>query len=132
MKLDRSVFLYMSPKKDVENFAQCSTCVNFLPKKQKCAYFGNKKIKSTGSCGLYVYGVPDDTQDIFSSITPEDAGYVDRKVRCENCFFANNGICRLFRSLNQKYPNTFNLDINIEKKGCCNANTARSNVPKLE
>lgn len=106
----------MDPKVE-HDFAQCSTCWKFTGK--TCLEFSSKDlIKPTGSCGLYSVGKPqsDNVGKEKAGTTPEIAGYVDRKVRCEHCEFfeEDDNDCLLFRTLNIK-----NCKVNPD--GCCNA-----------
>lgn len=121
-KIDRSAFIYLKPKGDKDEFAQCATCVAFLPEKQRCAWFGkDDKVIAKASCALYVHGKPNDDQEIINSVTPEAAGYVEAEVRCENCQHIEGTTCLLFQKLNQELPEFFDLDSKVENKACCNA-----------
>lgn len=121
-KIDRSAFIYLKPKGDKDLFAQCATCVAFMPEKERCAWFNkNDKVVAEGSCALYVHGKPNDDQDIINAVTPKEAGYVEAEVRCENCTHVKGNICLLFQKLNQELPELFDLDSKIEDKACCNA-----------
>jgi hypothetical protein len=121
-KIDRSAFIYLAPKSEKEQFAQCATCVAFLPGKERCAWFSkNDKVIGNASCSLYVNGEPNDDQEIRDSVTPEEAGYVEGQVRCENCTHVKGDTCTLFQKLNQALPDLFELDSKIEDKACCNA-----------
>lgn len=121
--LDRSAFLYMDPKgPNKDEFAQCSSCGAFKPYTKRCTLFSkNDYVKAEASCGLYIKGEPDEKQEILNLVTPKEAGYVEGKVRCENCKFFADGKCALFAQLNEMMPNTFNLDVSVKAKGCCNA-----------
>lgn len=123
-KINRSAFLYLEPKDpdSAKNFAQCSTCQLFLPKKKRCGLFGpNDHVKANASCGLYIYGTPSDQQKIQNVVTPEAAGYVEGNVRCENCGWYEDGQCMLFADLDKKMSDTFDLGSAVSPKGCCNA-----------
>lgn len=121
-KIGRSAFIYLEPKGDSEQFAQCGTCVMFMPGKKRCSIFGrNDKVVANASCGLYVHGEPHDDQDITDAVTPEQAGYVLGQVRCENCSWYREGRCELFAKLMQDLPDIFDLDIDVEPMACCNA-----------
>lgn len=121
----------MDPKVEHE-FAQCATCWKFTGK--TCLEFSSKDIvKPTGSCGLYCVGKPQ-SHNIGkenAGTTPEIAGYVDRKVRCEHCEFFEEGDndCLLFRTLNIK-------NYKVDPDGCCNAQQPKddeeSSVKKLK
>lgn len=121
-RIERSTFLYMPPKGDGAQFAQCSTCSSFLSKKQRCRFFGKRdQVIANASCGLYTKGEPNDFQPVMGSVTPEQAGYVEQQVRCENCsWFDGRSTCGLFDQLNKTLPRVFDLDTNVEPKGCCN------------
>lgn len=115
--LCRSTFLYMNPKGDEHKFAQCGTCWKFTGK--SCLEFGpDDKVGEDDSCGLYCFGEPqpDHVGKEKSGTTPEEAGFVDGEVRCENCEYFEKGDndCLLFRMLGMK-------DYKVHKHGCCNA-----------
>lgn len=122
-KLDRTTFLYLDPKGDEHKFAQCGTCKLFTGK--KCLILGNTKITAEMSCNLYVNGTPLKklVGKEIKSLTPKEAGLVNRQVRCENCISYNKeeSTCELFKSLNKSNPNLFDLDIKVDEYGCCNA-----------
>lgn len=122
-KIDRSAFLYLSPKDDSKQFAQCGTCALFLPTKQRCGiYDKDDRVVANASCGLYIAGQPNDNQPITNAVTPEESGYVKGQVRCENCsWFDGQSTCELFVELNEKLSDVFDLDVTVEAKGCCNA-----------
>jgi len=119
-KLTRDAFIYLPPNGD----KQCGTCRDFSPQHQLCAIHGpNVKVVAGMSCGLYVEGEFHGAREIRTVVTPEESGLVDREVRCENCKWGGpeEYVCRLFRMLNQFMPDVFELDTEIEPKGCCNA-----------
>lgn len=121
-KLDRSAFIYLPPKGDKDKFAQCGTCIAFMPGKERCAWFGkNDNVIAEASCALYVHGKPNNDQKIIGSVTPKQAGYVEAQVRCENCHYVKGNQCTLFKKLNKALPEVFDLDTKIEDKACCNA-----------
>lgn len=121
-KIDRSAFIYLAPKGDKDKFAQCATCIAFMPGKERCAWFGkNDKVVAEGSCNLYVHGKPNDDQEIIGAVTPKEAAYVEAEVRCENCTHVKGDTCLLFQKLNQELPELFELDSKIEDNACCNA-----------
>lgn len=120
-KIDRSAFIYLDPQGKKEEFAQCGTCVAFLPGKKRCGYFGkNDEVVANASCGLYVHGKPHDDQPIINAVTPKEAGYVLGQVRCENCTWYVNSKCELFEKLNQQLPDIFDCDPAVDAQGCCN------------
>lgn len=121
-KLTVNAFIYLPPKGDKDEFAQCSTCQLFLPGKERCGIFGkNDKVVANASCGLYLHGKPHDDQPISGAVTPEQAGYVLGQVRCENCVWFKDSACDLFKLLNEKMPDAFDLTEKVNAKGCCNA-----------
>ena len=123
-KLKRDAFLYMDPKGEKDEFAQCSSCRAFTGK--SCVKFpkGNT-VEAGGSCGLYEKGEGDPSMvgKELGSANKREAGYVVRKVRCENCsfFHEEKGHCELFEHLTKQFPNVFDLDDKVDKHGCCNA-----------
>lgn len=121
--IDRSAFLYMKPKgPNKHEFAQCSTCAAYKPFTKRCGLFSAKDyIKPEASCGMYLKGKPDEDQETTDMVTPEEAGYMVGKVRCENCKAFADGKCAVFAQLNELLPNTFKLDVNVEPLACCNA-----------
>ena len=58
------------------------------------------------------------------SATKEEVGYVERKVRCENCEFGGKPKCRWYEDLNKALPEYFEEHRDIEPKACCNSQTA--------
>jgi hypothetical protein len=150
-KIERDTFLYFNhhENSDKNEFAQCSTCRMFVPDENMddksdydlCILHGSKqKVGETYSCGLYAIwpkGKPNPIvvndhaeelkKGIPGSVTAKESGLVNRKVRCENCFYfdKNSSKCKLYLKLNNNFPSIFNLDVNVEKYGCCNANTAK-------
>lgn len=125
-KYTRNVFLYQAPLEPKDDFAQCETCRWWTgAKKQRCAILGKAlKADADSSCGLYVHGVPNPDQPIEQSYTPEEAGFVTREVRCENCraFNPDTRTCGFFQMLNDLMPDKFDLDEKVDPYGCCNAN----------
>lgn len=120
---DRSAFIYMAPQPPKEIFAQCGSCAHFMPESKRCTLFGkNDVVIAEASCALYAHGVPSDKQEIIEATTPTEAGYVLGQVRCENCSWYNEGpsTCGLFEELNSKMGDTFELQENVDKYGCCN------------
>ena len=122
-KLTRNVFLYQDPIGDKKIFAQCGSCMMFVSNKQRCAILGTTlKVTKEASCNLYIHGKPHD-QPIVESVTPEVAGFVVRKVRCENCrAFDGEDTCGLYQMLNDLTPEKFDLNETVDPYGCCTAN----------
>jgi hypothetical protein len=121
-KIPRSAFIYLTPKPNTPQFAQCGTCGVFIPNKNQCALFGKKDhVVAGGSCGLYAYGEPSNDQEPSNSVTPKEAGYVDAQVRCENCSWLDGTTCELFKRLNSEMPTVFKLETKVDARGCCNA-----------
>lgn len=125
-RLTRDCFLYLHPAPPVDRFAQCGSCKMWLVN-DLCAIHGSDvKVTAGMSCGLYINGDPiTDPQpgDTKKIVTPIESGLVSREVRCENCKWGGPDVyvCGLFETLNAELPDEFKLDINIEPKGCCNA-----------
>jgi hypothetical protein len=146
-RAQRDVFLYMSPPLGFpgKNFAQCYSCKRFVPSEylkkdlDLCADLGSRVPIGEGyTCGLYAIwpkGKPNEEiikehalaleKDGPGSVTPGEVDLVEGQVRCENCFFFDSvdDTCMLYDLLNRKFPKLFNLDINVNKFACCNANT---------
>lgn len=123
-KLDTSAFLYLEQIKPTTQFAQCATCMLFIPDRQRCSIFGEDDVVvANASCGLYVQGTPSDDQEIRAVVTPKQAGYVDGQVRCENCLWFNPepSTCGLFEDLNKVMPEVWALEETVKAKACCNA-----------
>jgi len=125
-RLTRDSFLYLHPAPPVDRFAQCDTCSMWLVN-DLCAIHGPEiKVTASMSCGLYIHGTPiTDPRpgDSKKIVTPAESGLVDRQVRCENCRWGGPNVytCGLFLLLNTAHPNVFDLDDQIDPKGCCNA-----------
>lgn len=129
-RLKRDAFLYLDPKGEKNQFAQCSTCRMWTGKDSNtCSILGKTKVTGDMSCGLYVYGKPSPSLagKEVASYTPQEAGLVNREVRCENCRSYSNGICLLFQTLNKSNPDIFDLDEKVNKHGCCNAQMPKEN-----
>lgn len=119
-RIDRSAFIYLPPKAPADEFAQCATCVHFIPD-NRCGIFADKdKVQPEASCGLYLHGTPSD-QECRAIVTPEEAGYVAGAVRCENCSWLEDRTCGLYKTLQQHLPDVFDLDTVVDPQGCCNA-----------
>lgn len=126
VKITRDTFLYMKPQGDEDIFAQCGSCRMYIPGSERCAILGpNVHVPEIASCGLYIHGEPDDDQDSIALHKPKEVGLVRREVRCENCASFDDGTCRLFETLNETQPELFDLDTQVEAKGCCNAQTPK-------
>lgn len=127
MKITRDAFLYLDPRGPKTRFAQCSTCRDWVSGDRRCVIHGPRvTVSGTMSCGVYIYGTPQPPGTATSArITPEESGLVDREVRCENCVHFNGRTdeCELFRLLNEKMGDIFDLDIAVDEHGCCNAQT---------
>jgi hypothetical protein len=123
-KLGAEAFLYLSPEPDTPDFAQCSSCRDWVKGDNLCAIHGPFiEVLGSMSCGLYVYGEPlpegSRTMTIVSTL---ESGLVDREVRCENCkHMLPDDICGFFDTLNKELPELFDIDTNIDPKGSCNA-----------
>jgi hypothetical protein len=137
-KIDRSAFLFMSTRKPEAQFAQCLTCAFFIKNKGRCENFGpDNEIRARGSCGGYAYG-PDGSKlgKPMSRMTPTEAGYVERKVRCEDCKFFDpkdepQTHCDLYTQLNLMMPSVFALNRYVTAYDCCNANTEGARDPSV-
>jgi hypothetical protein len=127
-KLDADAFLYLSPEPNTPDFAQCSSCRDWIKDDDLCRIHGPYlEVLGSMSCGLYVYGEPlAEEAYVIDLIMPDESGLVDREVRCENCrHFEAPSLCGLFKYLNDKLPDTFEIDTEVEPKGCCNAQQPR-------
>lgn len=129
MKIKRDAFLYMDPSgKNQAKFGQCATCRMAVPIKGKmrCSIL-DIEVGGNDSCGMYTPGPhnPSEAQHISKDVSPKDAGYVRRQVRCENCKFfdPDDGDCELFEMLNLYHPTIFDLEEMVDPRGCCNAQT---------
>lgn len=120
--ITRDAFLYLAPKAPKDSFAQCGTCLQFVEGDNRCIILGPAvRVTAQMSCGFYLHGDPKPKGAKSEKIvTREEAGLVDREVRCENCaYFAKT--CGLYEKLNAKLPGYFDLDAKVDAKGCCNA-----------
>lgn len=122
-KIGREAFIYLSG--DVDDYAQCSSCWMFNAEKERCSILGpDFEVLASATCCFYVHGEPDSSLPLVERVTPEEAGYVNREVRCENCKYGGKE-CQLYIMLNKKLPDVFDLDTKIEPRACCNAQTAK-------
>lgn len=124
-KLERDAFLYLNPEPGIDDFAQCSSCQDWVQGDNRCTIHGPRvRTPGTASCGFYIFGDPQPAgTDTEAVVTADESGLVDREVRCENCQWGGPTTtrCRFFLSLNERLPDVFDLDEHIEPKGCCNA-----------
>ena len=141
---DRSVFMYMAPPKGYaykDSFAQCGPCR--MRAGNRCVILGSAVTIDPiiGSCGEFaMWATPDGSPEpevvrthlaeldkgIPGKTTKEMVGYVERPVRCENCYFAEDKAteCEWFEKLTEAFPEYFQDDAKIEPYACCNAQTA--------
>ena len=125
-KLSRDAFLYLNPEPGVADFAQCSSCQDWVKGDNRCVIHGPRvRTPGSASCGFYIFGIPNEPGSVRTEavVTAEESGLVDREVRCENCQWGGPTTykCRFFMGLNERLPEMFDLDEQIEPKGCCNA-----------
>lgn len=124
-RVTRDAFLYMDPTPGVTQFAQCGTCIHFMPGRERCNIFPkNFKVVANASCGLYINGEPKDDQEFIERpLDPKKSGYMVGQVRCENCLYfgTETNICSLYEDLNKKLGSDFDLKTKVDAKGCCNA-----------
>lgn len=120
-KITRDAFIYLDPKGDKKNFAQCATCRLWTG--TGCLILGKTKVTCDMSCNYYVNGTPakDSAGKEEALLTSKEAGLVTRKVRCENCRSFKDGICQLYQALNKRLPDIFDLNEKVDAQGCCNA-----------
>lgn len=132
--ITRDAFLYIEPGNSAQNndrFAQCASCLLWTNGTANLCGILGPGVKAYGdsSCGLYVPGKPEcDPKDAEPLVTSAEAGLVHRQVRCENCTYfsrkndeATRGVCGLYERLNKQ--SDFDLDADVHKHGCCNAQT---------
>lgn len=128
-KLGAEAFLYLNPEPYSAEFAQCATCRDWVTGDDRCFIHGpSVKVLGSMSCGLYVWGAPlQPGAKTVGIVTPTESGLVDRDVRCENCIYGGPNVytCKFFVMLNTTLPEYFDIDTNIDPKGCCNAQTER-------
>lgn len=137
-KQNRSVFLYIEPGDELDavddDFAQCATCRLWTgDEHETCMILGKDfNVPGSASCNVYIkeHPHPDWHGHEEALVKPEDVGYVNRPVRCENCVAfkagkAERGTCEFFHMLNQKLPDAFDLDEDVHSYGCCNGQTAK-------
>lgn len=120
-KIERDAFLYLPAGKGDK---QCKTCAS--NSNGKCTTLNNLAVQPGWSCGMYLPGSYSG-QRAGPYATPEEAGLIKQDVRCENCrYFTEH--CELFEKLNQTMPDDFDLDPDVDAKGCCNAFASRTDA----
>lgn len=121
--LNKSVFLYMEPRKrdDKRTFASCGGCRMFLKKEELCSLHGKDlKVDEDDSCGLFVRGIAPagELDHVEASVTTEESGYTEGPVQCQNCHYywpeKDGADCLLFRLVG--IP-----DYKVLSNACCNA-----------
>lgn len=136
-KITRATLLYMGPRNPEKKFAQCATCVHFIRDKGLCEWMSAAdKVGNGYSCGFYVPGENAVGREPLGLITPEEAGLVERQVRCENCVFFDPDSeprkhCDLITQLNLILPGVFDMDRYVDEHGCCNAQTPGKRNPAV-
>ena len=152
-KIGRDAFLFLTPGKNPEkDFAQCGPyeCRMYVPREylketdlkgDRCIIHGSDvKVGNDYSCGFmcgWPTGKPNEdvikahaaelAKGIPGSVTPEQSGLVNRRVRCENCDYHDEAKseCGIFRMLQTALPEVFDFGgFAGETSDCCNANTA--------
>lgn len=132
-RIDRASFLYMEHGKDSygdpHDFAQCKSCCLWTGEERKRCFILGKKFEVVGeaTCALYANGKPQIellSGNEIEAVTPREAGFENRAVRCENCVYFNPTIsgCKLFAVLDIEFPEDSNLGWKVKGVGCCNAN----------
>ncbi len=151
VKITRDAFIYFAPKTKGEEkmFAQCGACRMFIPGERfddnvgRCILHGTAvTVDDDDSCAFMApWPTPDGSpnpevvgdhaaelkKDIPGSVTPIESGLVSRLVQCHRCKFSkrNASVCGLYEKMNNSMPSVFNLKIEIEPHGCCNAQEPR-------
>jgi hypothetical protein len=126
---DRSAFLYMEPKPDTPDHAQCATCEKFLRANGKCHHLqANDDVDGDDTCGMYAQGEPNDDPEATPTgqYTKETLGFFDGRVQCQRCNVYDdrdklNIHCDLYVQLNRMFPRLWKLDEKVKPRGCCNA-----------
>lgn len=122
-KITRDAFLYIGGPGD----KQCRSCWLFAEDKKRCLVLPkNFEVVAADSCGYWGYQEPFERQEVpdnLPTFTPEEVGFVSRKVRCENCVYFDDDECNFYKMLNDRFPQDFDLDTEVEATGCCNAQT---------
>lgn len=122
----RDSFGYLEPHKDLKDFAQCSSCQQWIKPNLRCRYFtADKEVIGIDACIMYVPGDPILNKNCrpLNIFKPEDVGFARGKTRCENCdeFKPKISGCNLFYMLTKEHPEIFDLDKDVKPKACCNA-----------
>jgi hypothetical protein len=121
MKITRSAFLYLEG--DDRMFAQCGTCVFG---KSRCAIMGNAKVSAArGSCNFYINGPPTSARDL-ANLTAEQAGYVERLVRCEHCRFYGASHCGLSNGCAIRWPCNIRSSVTASTRSIRSSSSSRS------
>ena len=120
-KITREAFVYLEPRGDGKDFAQCWTCA-FMTSGKCLLFRGDNRVHYNDSCGLYVPAGEKDPFLPIATVTKAEAGYIKGSVRCENCSYGG-AKCGLYKTLNKTLPQLFDLNETIESKACCNAYT---------
>jgi hypothetical protein len=81
-------------------------------------------VDADDACGMFTPGTFKPGDRIAASVTPKEAGFVKRAVRCEHCRFGGEN-CQLYIKLNRELPEVFNLETAIKPRACCNLQTPK-------
>jgi hypothetical protein len=134
-KRDRSAFLYMEPDPDIKDFAQCGSCMHFIPDEGRCFWLSDKdEVDADDSCGFYAQGKPAGGKP-SGQYTPETLGFYEGKVRCENCDGYDDRDkdhihCDVYVQLTRMLPHIWKLDEKVKPHACCNAYANGKRDPK--
>jgi hypothetical protein len=127
MLRDRSAFLYMEPRPDTPEHAQCGTCANFNDQRDRCRWFSEKdEVDADDTCGLYAQGKPSADIKPTGQYRPEEVGFFEGAVQCHRCDMYDDRDkkrihCDLYVQLTRMFPRLWKLDEKIKPRGCCNA-----------
>src|SRR5262249_33804543 len=120
----REALGYLEPRRDIPDFAQCSSCRLWIKPRLRCQYFGeDKEVLGIDACIQYAPGTPlsDPNAKCTNTFKPSEVGFARGKTRCENCDAFKPKVsvgtrkgCQVFHDLETSLPKVWKLDA---KKG---------------
>ena len=129
-KLNRRAFLYTEPilTKHKGSYAECQSCYFYITNDKLCELLDTyTTVYPNSSCDYYIENSIEavNTRVPLSLLTAEEVRLVHRPVRCGNCIFfeKKSAECHAYETLNKRYPEIFDLDVQVNEFGCCLLNS---------
>lgn len=121
-KIGRDAFLYMESH---GNGHSCSSCRLWTDNRHKvCLVHGkDQEIDGDDVCGLHIPGPaqPNEAKNALPLVSPQESGLCEGPTSCGRCKYLENDECGLYKMLNRRLPELFELNESVKRDACCNA-----------